>query len=315
MRFFGRRTVVLLVAVFTIVLLAGASVRGKFQYSYVDQAITTILSPLEAGLSYAGYGFRRATTIVREIFSVYQENQQLKAEIEVDRQNILDTTEIVAENDRLHALLDYKKRSTQFDLVTAAVVGRDPGSWTSTIVINKGASDGITKDMPVVTSQGLVGTVIQVFGSSSRVQLIVDPRSAVGGLDQRSDSRVAGIIEGSGTNHNQLRLVNLSRDADIVQEDQVITSGFGGLYPKGLVIGDVVDVANDEGGLLKYAVLKPAVDFDKLEEVMVIVRSREPIPVLPPPVKPGAAGQQTPDNAAAGNALGAGTAPKGAVSP
>ena len=115
----------LLVAVFTIVLLAGASVRGKFQYSYVDQAITTILSPLEAGLSYAGYGFRRATTIVREIFSVYQENQQLKAEIEVDRQNILDTTEIVAENDRLHALLDYKKRSTQFDLVTAAVVGRD----------------------------------------------------------------------------------------------------------------------------------------------------------------------------------------------
>jgi rod shape-determining protein MreC len=77
-------------------------------------------------------------------------------------------------------------------------------------------------------------------------------------------------------------MVDLARDADIVPGDKIVTSGFGGIYPKGLSIGEVIDVVNEEGGLLKYANLKPAVDFDKLEEVLVIVHSREPIATLPP---------------------------------
>jgi rod shape-determining protein MreC len=94
---------------------------------------------------------------------------------------------------------------------------------------------------------------------------------------------VAAIVEGNGTNSFMPKMVNIARDADIIKNDKIITSGFGGIYPKGLLVGEVVDVVNEEGGLLKYAVLKPAVDFDRLEEVLVIVRSREPVPVLQAP--------------------------------
>ncbi|MDU2066040.1 MAG: rod shape-determining protein MreC [Sporomusaceae bacterium] len=314
MRFFGKKTIVLVVILCTILLLASASVHKKFQFSFMDQALTTVLSPFEYVFSQVGYGIRHTVAATTEIFTVYQENQRLKSEIEASRQQNADMTEITAENDRLKLMLDYKKQATQFDLVAATVIARDPGTWTSIIVINKGTNDGLTKDMPVVTPQGLVGNVVQVFGSTAKVQLLLDPRSAVGALNQRSESRVAGIVEGSGANHNAPRMVNLSRDADIVAGDHIVTSGFGGLYPKGISVGDVIDIANDEGGLLKYAVLKPAVDFDRLEEVFIIVHSREPIPVLPS-VKPNSASGTTAADPTGKLSEAAKDAAKGAVKP
>ena len=216
--------------------------------------------------------------------TVYRDNQTLRSENEELRQNHLNVAEISAENVRLRSMLDYKTASTQFDFVMATVVGRDLGTWTSTIIINRGTADGITKEMPVVTPQGLVGNVVSVYTNAAKVQLILDARSAVGTLVQRPESRVAAIVEGSSTTQLMPRMVNIARDADIIKGDKLITSGFGGIYPKGLLIGEVVDVVNEEGGLLKYAILKPAVDFDRLEEVFVIVNSREPVPTLPPVV-------------------------------
>jgi rod shape-determining protein MreC len=175
-------------------------------------------------------------------------------------------------------LLDYKKAAPQFDFVSAAVIARDPGSWTNTILINAGSDEGIAKDMPVVTSQGLVGTVTSVFSRTAKVQLILDPRSAAGALVQRTEARVAAIVEGNGINPSVPRMTNIARDADVIAGDVVVTSGFGGIYPKGILVGQVIDVVNEEGGLLKYANLKPAVVFDRLEEVLVIIRSREPVP-------------------------------------
>jgi rod shape-determining protein MreC len=106
---------------------------------------------------------------------------------------------------------------------------------------------------------------------------------------QRPESRVAAIVEGNAAKPLAPKMVNIARDADIIKGDKIITSGFGGIYPKGLLLGEVTDVVNEEGGLLKYAVLKPAADFDRLEEVAVIVRSREPVPA--PPAAPRGAGQ------------------------
>lgn len=309
MRVLGKKAVILFVAVFTVILLAGSFVHGKVQFAFIDRVVITLLSPFEYVFSTVGVSLRHITMATGEVFTVYGKNQELKAELDNYRQNNLDMTEIMAENDRLRAMLDYKKTATQFDFVTAMVVARDPGTWTSVIIVNKGTNDGIVKDMPVVTPQGLVGNVIQAYASSAKIQLILDPRSAVGALNQRSESRVAGIVEGSGTNHNAPRLLNLARDADIVPGDTVVTSGFGGIYPKGLAVGEVLDVVNDEGGLLKYAVLKPAVDFDKLEEVFIIVRSREPIPTLPPTVKSNASNQGASGQQVGGSSL------KGASSP
>ena len=268
-------------AIVTVFLLANFAARGAYQFSFAERLIVSILSPLDTILARVGYGLRDATSLTGGLFTVYRDNQTMQAEIEQLRQNELNVAEIMAENIRLRAMLDYKNGVSQFDFVTATVIARDPGNWTNIILINRGSSDGLTKDMPVVTPQGLAGNVVQVFANTAKVQLVLDPRSAVGSLVQRAESRVAAIVEGNGVNPMSPRMVNLARDADIIRGDKIITSGFGGIYPKGLLVGAVVDVINDEGGLLKYAVLNPAVDVNRLKEVMIIVRSREPAPALP----------------------------------
>jgi rod shape-determining protein MreC len=280
------------VAVLLVLLLASSLAQGKYKFVFMEKFITTVLAPVQSVVSSVGFTFRNISLSTGELMTTYRDNKMLRAENEDLRQNSLNMTEIMAENVRLQSMLDYKIGVPQFDLVVAAVIGRDPGNWTSTIIINRGSADGVAKDMPVVTPQGLVGSVVSVYANTAKVHLLLDPRSAVGALVQRPESRVAAIVEGNSGTPLAPRMVNIARDADVIKGDKIITSGFGGIYPKGLLIGEVVDIVNEEGGLLKYAVLNTAVDFDRLEEVSVIVRSREPIPTLPsavptPPATPG----------------------------
>ncbi len=281
MGLFHKKAVILLVAVVTVFLLAGSQAQGKYKFAFMEEVITIVLAPIQSVFSNVGFHFRKIGLSTGELMTAYRDNQALKAENEEIRQNNLNVAEVAAENVRLRSLLDYKKVANQFDFVAAAVVGRDLGTWNHTIIINRGTADGIAKDMPVVTPQGLVGSVVHVYNNVAKVQLILDPRSAVGTLVQRPESRVVAIVEGSSASPLAPRMVNIARDADVIKSDKLITSGFGGIYPKGLLIGEVIDIVNEEGGLLKYASIKPSVDFDRLEEVFVIVRSREPIPLLP----------------------------------
>lgn len=284
MRLVHKKAVILAVAVLTVFLLAVSASRGKYHFPWSERIVTVALAPAEYVLTKVGYGVRQAGTSTAELFSVYRHNQVLREENEQLRRAMIDNTEIMAENVRLKTLLDYKKAAPQFDQVLAAVIARDPATWTNIVVINRGTAHGVARDMAVVTAQGLVGSVVQAYGSTSKVQLILDPRSAVGTLVQRPESRVAAIVEGNAGRPLSPRMINLARDADILKGDKIVTSGLGGIYPKGILVGEVTDVINEEGGLLKYATLKPAVDFDRLEEVFVIVRSREPLP--PPATQP-----------------------------
>lgn len=289
--FFSRRTVVIVAVIVAVFLLASAAAQGKVNFSYPERVLATVLSPVEGLAARVGYGVRGLFSAIGQVATVYRENQMLRQQNEQLQQASVNASELAAENARLKAMLAYKQDTPQFDLLAAVVVGRDPGTWSSTIVINRGTADGVTKDMPVITPQGLVGSVIAVYGNSAKVQLFLDPHSAVGGIVQRPESRVTGIVNGSGENPPAPRMVNLARDADIVKGDKIVTSGLGGLFPKGIMLGEVIDVVNDEGGLLKYAILKPAVDFSRLEEVFVLTHSREPAPVSPtagtPPLRGG----------------------------
>ncbi len=296
MRRLNKKAAILAVAVLTVFLLALSAARGKYNFYWSERIVTVVLAPVEFVVSKVGYTVRSTGAAAGDIFTVYRDNQALREEIENLRRESINNTEIVAENVRLKALLDYRRAAPQFDTVVAAVVARDPAAWTNVIIINRGTAQGVAKDMAVVTPQGLVGSVVQAYSNSAKVQLLLDPRSAVGAIVQRPESRVAAIVEGNPAKPLAPKMINLARDADIIKGDKVITSGFGGIYPKGILVGEVTDVVNEEGGLLKYAVLKPAADFDRLEEVAVIVRSREPVPAPPgsvpaQPAPPKGAGQ------------------------
>ena len=248
------------VSLFCVIFFAA---RGRFQAPVSSQTVSLVLSPFQQVISWVGGQLDYVTSNIWDLATVHEQNKMLRNEVEQLRVQNLQASEAIAENERLRALIGYRQMATQFDMVAARVA--------------------------VVTEKGLVGHVIETGWNSSKVQLIMDPRSSVGTLVQRAESRVAGIVQGDMDNPTMPQMVNIPKNADVVEGDVIVTSGFGGRYPKGLVVGLISSLQNDEGGLLKIGLIEPAVDFQKLEDVMVITASREapPDPIRPPQQTPG----------------------------
>lgn len=272
------------VSVFCIVFFAA---RGRFVTPFSSPAVITLLAPFQRAAAWAGAQVQGVVANVQDILTVHQQNQLLRSEVEQLRVQNVQANEYAAENIRLRELLGYTQSARQFDLVMARVIGREPTTWTRMIVIDRGTQHGVQKNMAVITARGLVGTVTDAGPISSKVQLILDPRAAAGALVQRS--RVAGVVKGTPDDAMHPRMVNVPKSQDMAVGDIIVTSGFGGIYPKGIMVGTVSAVKNDSGGLLHYAVIEPATDFQRLEDVAVIVASREapPEPLKPPQQTPG----------------------------
>lgn len=272
------------VSVFCIVFFAA---RGRFTTPFSSPAVITLLAPFQRAAAWAGDQVKGLMANVSDILTVHQQNQMLRSEVEQLRVQNVKANEYAAENIRLRELLGYTQAATQFDLVMARVIGREPSTWTRMVVIDRGTQHGVQKNMAVVTARGLVGVVTEAGPISSKVQLILDPRAAAGALVQRS--RVAGVVKGTPDDAMHPRMMNVPKNQDMAVGDILVTSGFGGIYPKGIMIGTVSAVKNDSSGLLHYAVIETAADFQRLEDVAVITASREapPEPLQPPMQTPG----------------------------
>ena len=173
----------------------------------------------------------------------------------------------------------------------ASVITRDYGGWTQTLVVDRGSDSGIKKYMPVIVPTGLVGFVSEVYENSARVQLLLDPRTSVGGIVARPASRVVAMVSGNSSEPGKLSFVNLPREADVIKGDTIVASGYGGVYPKGMVIGTVEQVDVDSIGGTQVARIVPAADFSHLEEVFIITdhiqrATPESILVKPPKKEP-----------------------------
>ena len=274
------------VSVFCLIFFAA---QGRFETPVINNAVALVTAPFQSVISWVANELLYVRNTIWDIYAVHEQNKQLRAEVAELRVQNLQATEFAAENERLRALLQYKQTVGQFDLLMARVIGRESATWSSIIIINCGSTDGVKDNMAVVTEKGLVGHVTEVNLTSSKVQLLLDPRSSVGTLVQRPASRVAGIVEGDSANPFMPHMVNIPRNSDVVEGDTVVTSGFGGIYPKGIYVGKIASIKNDEGGLLKYGAIETGVDFQKLEDVAVIIASREapPAPLTPVPQTPG----------------------------
>lgn len=272
------------VSVFCIVFFAA---RGRFTTPFSSPAVITLLAPFQRAAAWAGDQVKGLMANVSDVLTVHQQNQMLRSEVEQLRVQNVKANEYAAENIRLRELLGYTQAATQFDLVMARVIGREPSTWTRMVVIDRGTQHGVQKNMAVVTARGLVGVVTEAGPISSKVQLILDPRAAAGALVQRS--RVAGVVKGTPDDAMHPRMMNVPKNQDMAVGDILVTSGFGGIYPKGIMIGTVSAVKNDSSGLLHYAVIETAADFQRLEDVAVITASREapPEPLQPPMQTPG----------------------------
>ena len=216
----------------------------------------------------------RSVRFAREIWehyfflvSVYQENEELKKSLNDAIEKNNQWNELKLANNRLRNLLGFQKSLTN-RVVAAEVIGKDPSVWFKTVIIDKGKADGLQKGLPVVLPQGIAGQVIEASDRYSKVMLIIDRNSAVDALVQRSRAR--GIIKGASA--DQCRFEFVLRKNDVQIGDTVVTSGFDGVYPKGLRIGHVSDLSERSSDIFYEITVTPFVDFEKLEEVLVILR-------------------------------------------
>lgn len=192
--------------------------------------------------------------------------ENLQNDIDLLRWRLFDLRELSQENVRLKNLFNFKQKSS-LNLVAARVIGRSPDSWSSSLVIDKGRYSGIKSGMVVISPQGLVGSIVESADNTSKVLLINDPNQGISSIVQRS--RQEGLVSGTlGTN---LIMRYLPDDAAIIVGDIIITSELSQIYPKGLLVGRVVNIGREFSGLNRYALIKPVVDLANLEEVMVII--------------------------------------------
>jgi rod shape-determining protein MreC len=235
----------------------------------IQRFSVNLLSPLQAGSFSVARGISDTWQSLTSFGQLREENKALKKEVAELRQDTINLKEFELENIRLRKEVGAPVRG-QFVTVFATVIGKSVNTWQATVILDRGSQNGIKRQMAVATADGLVGQVMSTTANSCLVQLIMDQKSAVG--VRLENSRATGIIEGEG--QNELNLNYLSKEVKTAKGEIVISSGLGGLYPAGLVVGTVSKVGQRTDGLFQNVSVSPAVDFWTLEEVFIITGTR-----------------------------------------
>jgi len=211
------------------------------------------------------YNFASGIYKLTDFVQVYREREQLNREISDLRFKLIQYDESKEENKRLRLLLNFQEKN-ELQGISAQVIGRDMSPFSDYIVINRGKSDYVDIGMVLISHEGLVGHIISAGMNHARAMLVGDMKARVCAIVQ--DTREAGIIEGTPTNLLKLRHLNIASTVKV--GDTIITSGFGDIYPKGIPIGRVEMIATEKNNLSLYALIRPFVDFSKLEEVLCL---------------------------------------------
>jgi len=252
-----------------LVLFALGLMTAKFrrvpQIDWLESQATSVVLPLQAVVARATRAVRHTWDGYIDLRHAHRDNLRLRRKVAFLEGELYRYREAYLEQQRLRALLDF--RSLAFpNAVPAEVLGVDPNLWTEAVTINKGADHQLQKNTPIVTHQGLVGHIIELAPRYATVLLLTDRRSAVDALVQRTRAR--GIVFGKSRDQLTFRYVSV-RDA-IAVGDEIMSSGLGDIYPKGIRIGTVVSVRPQRYGLFYEIAVRPAVEFSKLEEVLAL---------------------------------------------
>ena len=262
-----RRAIILAVALVMAFLLMTLQVRhDRAVVSFTRQAVLFLMSPVIKVTAVTVGSVSRVWGDYVDLRNLREESLRLTREAAVLQRRISYLEEQALETQRLQGLLAMKEIS-RAEFLAARVVGKDATNWFKTVLIDRGSLAGVRRNLPVVAPDGLVGRVVEVTPTTAKVQLITDPVSAAGGLIQRT--RVIGIVSGSLGAGLKVRYLPLM--ADIVIGDEVVTSGMGGVFPKGIPLGRVIAAERRSGALFQEATLAPKVDLSRLEEVLILM--------------------------------------------
>ncbi len=277
LRLFKSKWFIVILATVLILIVMGASSGKNSRLRWLNNIISVPLSPVQGFLTSIGQKVEDGLSFFSDIEDVRKENDILKTRVsELEKEN-RELSKLKDKNEELRLALNLKAQFDDFSIIGTNIIAVDPGNWFNAFKVDIGTRDGVRVDYPVVTgTKGLVGRVMSTDLTSSRVLTIIDEDSAVAGYITKSGGGYA-IVRGDITLKDEglCKMDFIPLDVDVEVGDIIETSGIGGIFPKGIMIGKVKEVRQTNSEMSRYAIIEPTADFKKLEEVYVLKNLNE----------------------------------------
>lgn len=264
-----RGRVGIIITIVFIILLVVFTNENMVKISTLEKVMNSVVMPIQNGLTYLKNNIQGNDDFFKDINSLQEENAELKIKNSELEQSLREYEMLKAENETLKEYVNLTDKYANYTTIPAYVINKDIGNYSNIVIINVGEADGIEENMTVITDAGLVGHIISTTSNTSKVQTIIDPATSI--TSSISTTKDSIIVQGSIDLNNLLKATFIPTDASIMQDDIVETSGIGGIYPKGIKVGMIKDIYNTKDIIDRYATVETAVDFEKLDTVLVIL--------------------------------------------
>jgi rod shape-determining protein MreC len=262
---------------FTIFCFVSLSLQSSTFTLSVEGLCNLIVMPFQKGYHSVEQGVHMLWAGFTELSEVREDLALARKQMQKFEGAAEELQQIKNENVQLRSLLEMKPK-VGFESIPALIISKDPDNWFRTIIVNRGSDDGIRVNMPVIAYNGdikaVVGKVIEVRGSVSRILPIISPDMKAGVMLQ--DSRYPGLMSGYSANKALCRMDYISRSAPVKIGDMVITSGQGGIFPQGLLIGRVKELTTYKTSSFQQAIVIPIIDYNQLDQVFIIKVEQDP---------------------------------------
>ncbi|RHW38681.1 rod shape-determining protein MreC [Lysinibacillus yapensis] len=274
-QFSNKKLILLLVGTIFLVALISFSLRDRQNASLPEQFIKDTVGFAQSLVAKPANYITGIFNDINSLLNTYEENQRLKMRLEDFAVLQAEVNTLQSENKSLQELVDKQDSLREYDPLKATVIARNPDQWEEKIILNKGSSHGVKLNMAVMTANGLIGKISLVTPFTSEVELLHsnNPNNRVSAIIQGKKEDVFGLLEGYDVERNELILKRIDSNFKINEGEKVVTSGLGGIFPKGILIGEVTEVTTDDYGLTKMAYVKPAADFSMVEDVVIAKRT------------------------------------------
>lgn len=274
--FLNKRLIILLVSMIILVALIGFSLRERDKLTWPEQFIKDTTGWVQSLVAKPAHYIAGFFENVEDLQRTYKENKELKKRVDEIARLEAEVQQLKTENKKLNEILGKTETLRDYEAIQATVIARNPDRWDEQVIINKGKTNDIKRNMAVITEKGLIGKVKTVNQFTSTVQLLSanDPNNRISAVILGGDDGTDyfGLIEGYDTKKELLILKGIPADAKVKKDQIVVTSGKGGVFPQGLPIGKVIEVKPDEHGLRQTAYVKPGANFYDFEHVIIIER-------------------------------------------
>ena len=257
--------IVTLVILVIVVVLSNLPADKSYFFS---NGLNKFFVPIQNALIFIGDKITGKDAELSDIDSLKEENQKLKDENTKLQEQVRELEVVSQENNTLKEYMGLKERYPNYETIPAKVLEKSFSNYEKILLINAGTNEGVNINMAVISTQGLVGHVISVTENSAKVQTIVDTASTVSSKLSSSDDAI--LLKGTLNNTNSVKATSIPVNTTILQGDSIVTSGMGGIYPKGILVGTVTEIVNTKNDMDRYANVETAVDFNSTDSVLVI---------------------------------------------